>query len=131
MGRMSILSRISRTEYVRTAMEERADLTAFKERPGPRIYFGLFLMAFSYLIGWPAVGAMGALALYLKEPLILAVGGPLFYGLSHLVFILGMYLAGAKYARIFLRWATRKAMEKLMGEATVAHSEANAEKEQP
>ncbi|MBN2591427.1 MAG: hypothetical protein JXA96_16295 [Sedimentisphaerales bacterium] len=36
------------------------------------------------------------------------------YGLSHLVFIIGMYLSGAKYSMIFLRWATRKAMQKLL-----------------
>jgi hypothetical protein len=42
------------------------------------------------------------------------VGGPLTYGLSHLVFLLGMYLCGAVYSLIFLRWLTRVSMEKLL-----------------
>jgi len=42
------------------------------------------------------------------------VGGPLTYGLSHLVFLVGMYLSGATYSLIFLRWLTRVTMEKLL-----------------
>jgi hypothetical protein len=43
--------------------------------------------------------------------------GPAFYGFSHLVFLLGMYLAGQdsiKYANIVLRWGLRKAVEKTL-----------------
>jgi hypothetical protein len=54
------------------------------------------------------------LAVYLQKPLVAIIGGPLTYGLSHLVFLAGMYLAGAEYTRIFLRWATRMAVEKFM-----------------
>jgi hypothetical protein len=46
--------------------------------------------------------------------LVVIVGGPLTYGLSHLVFLLGMYLCGAVYSLIFLRWLTRVSMEKLL-----------------
>ena len=45
---------------------------------------------------------------------VVGVGGPFAYGLSHLVFLLGMYLSGSFYALIFLRWFTRVAMEKLL-----------------
>jgi hypothetical protein len=57
------------------------------------------------------------MAVYFKKPLIIIIGGPLTYGLSHLVFILGMYLAGAKYTKIFLRWAARVTMEKFLDSA--------------
>jgi len=97
-------------------MEERADLSAFRQRPSVRIIVGISAIGVSYIIGWPAVGLLGAISIYLNEPLIVMIGGPLTYGLSHLVFIVGMYLAGAQYARIFLRWATRVAMEKLIGQ---------------
>jgi len=110
-----LLYRISETPYVRSAIEERADLSAFKQKPTKRILIGLIIIAVSYIIGWPAVGALGLLSVYAQEPLILIVGGPLIYGLSHLVFILGMYLAGAAHTRVFLRWATRVGMEKLIG----------------
>jgi hypothetical protein len=74
---------------------------------------GISAIGISYIIGWPAVGLLGVVSLHLREPLIVTIGGPMTYGLSHLVFIFGMYLAGAEYARVFFRWATRVAMEKL------------------
>jgi hypothetical protein len=109
-----IITRIGNTSFVRNAIAEKADLTAFKQKPSARILFGVFLIGFSYIIGWPAVGALAGLAIYLEEPLVAIIGGPLTYGLSHLVFLAGMVLAGAKYSGIFLRWATRIVMEKLM-----------------
>jgi len=113
-----IVTRIGNTPFVRNAIAEKADLTAFKQKPSARILLGVFLIGFSYIIGWPAVGALAGLAIYLEEPLVAIVGGPLTYGLSHLVFLAGMYLAGAKYSAIFLKWATRVAMEKLMRKYT-------------
>ena len=95
-------------------MEEQADLSAFKERPTPRIIGGLLAMMVSYIIGWPAIAVLGLLAIRVHEPWIVIVGGPLTYGLSHLVFLLGMYLCGAVYSLIFLRWLTRISVEKLL-----------------
>ena len=113
-----IVNRIANTPYARKAVEEKADLIAFKQKPTARILLGVFLISFSYLIGWPAVSALTGLAIYLKEPLVVVIGGPLTYSLSHLVFMAGMYLAGAKYSAIFLRWATRVAIEKLLKKQT-------------
>jgi hypothetical protein len=113
-----IISKIGNTPFVRNAIAEKADLTAFKQKPSARILLGVFLIGFSYIIGWPAVGALAGLAVYLQEPLVAIIGGPLTYGLSHLVFLAGMVLAGAKYSGIFLRWATRIVMEKLMQKYT-------------
>ena len=112
--KMNIIKRISETEYVRSAIEDQADLSAFKEKPSIRVILGVSAIAFSYIIGWPAVAALGMLSIYLEKPLIVAIGGPLTYGLSHLVFLLGMYLAGYNYTKIFIRWATRVAVEKLI-----------------
>ncbi|MCD6294929.1 MAG: hypothetical protein J7M20_08445, partial [Deltaproteobacteria bacterium] len=91
------------------------DLSPFKKRPSPRATAGIVAIGISYIIGWPAVALLGVISIHLEKPMIAIIGGPLTYGLSHLVFILGMYLAGADYAKTFLRWATRKTMEKLMG----------------
>ena len=112
--KMNIINKIAETRYVRSAIEDKADLSALKKKPSMRVVFGIWVIAFSYIIGWPAVGALGMLSIYLEKPLIVAIGGPITYGLSHLVFMLGMYLAGADYTRIFLRWATRIAIEKLV-----------------
>jgi hypothetical protein len=110
----TLLRRISRTAYVRSAMADGADLALFKKRPTPRLFWGLIVIGISYTIGWPAVVALGIIAGYLQEPLVLIIGGPVTYGLSHLVFIVGAYLAGGQYAYAFLRWATRVTMEKLL-----------------
>jgi hypothetical protein len=109
-----VIKRITESEFVRQAVEEKADLEAFKQRPSARVVLGLSLIALSYIIGWPAVSALAALAVYLGQPLVAVIGGPLTYGLSHLVFLAGMVLAGAEYTRIFLRWATRMAVEKFV-----------------
>ena len=111
---MSIIKRICETGYVRSALKDKADLSAFKEKPSIRTILGVSAIGFSYIIGWPAISALGALAVYLNRPWLIVIGGPLLYGLSHLVFLLGMYLAGANYTKIFLRWATRMAVEKWM-----------------
>jgi hypothetical protein len=110
-----IVKKIANTPYARKAVEEKADLSAFKQRPTVRILLGVFMIGFSYVIGWPAVSALTGLAVYLQEPLVVIIGGPLTYGLSHLVFMAGMYLAGAKYSAIFMRWATRMLVEKMTG----------------
>lgn len=113
MIRQSIL-KIAATGFVRSAIEEQADLAAFKEKPTPMVLAGVFAIGFSYIIGWPAVAALGILSVKLHNPWIAIIGGPLTYGLSHLVFLLGMYLSGAVYSMIFLRWLARVSMEKLL-----------------
>lgn len=110
---VKILERIEKTRYVRSAMVEQANLSAFRERPDARKIIGISAIGFSYVIGWPAVALLGAISIHFSEPLIVGIGGPVTYGLSHLVFIAGMYLAGAEYAKVFFRWATRVAVEKL------------------
>lgn len=102
-----------KTEFGRNAVREESDLSMFRERPDLKITFGLFLIAISYVIGWPAVGVLGTISLYLKEPLIIAIGGPLVYGFSHLVFLGGMFLAGSRYAKAFSKWLTRRLIRKL------------------
>ncbi len=105
--------RLLAREYVRSVIRERADLSAFRERPTPRIVAGLVVIGLSYCIGWPVITVLGILAVWWETPLLVAVGGPVMYGLSHLTFILGFFLAGAKYTRVFMRWATRMGVEKL------------------
>jgi len=113
-----IANRIANTPYARKAIEEKADLSAFKQKPTARILLGVFLIGFSYILAWPAISALVALAIYLQEPLVAVIGGLLTYGLSHAVFMAGMYLSGAKYSAIFLRWATRVAVEKFSKKQT-------------
>jgi CHASE2 domain-containing sensor protein len=109
----TLVTRLSARPYVRAAILDEADLSAFRERPTVRVIAGVALILFSYVVAWPLISVLGAASLYLRQPLIVAIGGPAAYGLSHLIFILGMYLSGAKYTAIFLRWATRMAVVRL------------------
>ncbi|MFT5699137.1 MAG: hypothetical protein ACI8ZB_001994 [Desulforhopalus sp.] len=111
--RQSIL-KVSELGYVRSAIQEQADLSAFKEKPTVAVLAGVFAIGLSFIMGWPAIAGLGVLAIKLQNPWIVAVGGPLSYGLSHLVFLLGMYLSGAKYSLLFFRWLTKVSMEKLL-----------------
>jgi hypothetical protein len=113
-----LVQRISRIAYVRSAIEDEAGLACFKQKPTPRIIWGLVIIGLSYTIGWPAVGLLGFLSVSWDQPLLLAVGGPMVYGLSHLTFMVGAWLAGAEHAKAFLRWATRVTMLKLMKKRT-------------
>lgn len=108
------LIRMGNTPYVQKAISDQADLAIFKQKPSRRTVWGLITIGISYTIGWPVISVLGILSVYWKEPLLLVIGGPVAYGLSHLVFILGAYLAGAEYAKGFLRWVTRVAMERLL-----------------
>lgn len=110
--------RISRINYVRSALEDEAGLECFKQKPTPRIIWGLVVIGISYTIGWPAVGLLGILSAAWEQPLLVAVGGPIVYGLSHLTFMVGAWLAGAEHAKAFIRWVTRVTMLKLLKNRT-------------
>ena len=106
----------ARTKYCRQSIEERADLSAMREKPTAKMMIGLGLVAFSYVIGLPAVIAMGIIAVWLREPLVGIVGGPLIYAISTIIFIVGIKMAGKKYFHVFSRWLVRVALEKILGE---------------
>ncbi|GEM_PF-196126 len=109
-----LVSRLSRIRFVRSAITDRADLSAFRRRPDLRVISGVTAIAFSYVISWPLIALLGVAAVHHKNAAIVVIGGPAAYGLSHLIFMLGMYLAGAKYSWIFLRWAVGRGMTWLM-----------------
>ena len=108
------LMKIANTAFVQSAIKEQADLSAFKAKPSFAVITGVVLIIISSLLGWPAVAALGVTAIQLEEPLIAVISGPLVYGFSHLVFLLGMYFSGAEYSLIFARWLVRAVMEKLL-----------------
>jgi hypothetical protein len=108
-----LVAKLAAMPFVRKALADNADLSAFKGKPNLKTVLGVSAILFSYLICWPLITLLSAAAVYYERPAIILVGGPLAYGLSHLVFLLGMYLAGAYYSWIFLRWLTRVSMLKL------------------
>jgi hypothetical protein len=117
--RARIVARLARARFVREAVAEKGDLSALwaalREKKTPRVWVGLGIVGFSYLLGWPAVGLLAVIAYRLREPLVILVGGPVIYALSYVVLLAGSWLAGARYAGIVLRWVTRWVVEKLGG----------------
>lgn len=115
MIRKKIAQYLSGNKYIIKILENPADLSEFKERPTPRVITGLILMGFSYVIGWPAVAALGFLAVWLKEPLIAIIGCPTIYGLSHVVFIIGAWLSRAPhYMGTLARYTIQRFLRKLL-----------------
>jgi hypothetical protein len=109
-----LANRIAKTKFASRAINKGADLSAFKTKPTAKSFIGIFLMCFSYILGLPAVGLIGALSIYWHKPLLIVIGGPLLIVIAHLVFLAGMYLAGGKYVMVFFSWATRVILEKMM-----------------
>lgn len=103
-----------RVHFVSDAVATQADLSAFKQPPTLRIISGVFAICLSFVICWPAISALGAFSIYVQRPWIVMIGGPMLYGLSHACFILGMFLSGEKYMRLFFKWAARVGVEKLL-----------------
>ncbi len=108
--------KLASTAYVRRAMEKRVTLDACRTSSSPRFFFGVGLVLFSFVLGWPMVALFGVLSAYSHAPVLLLLGTA-FYGFSHLVFMFGMYLAGPnciKYADVVLSWILRKAVERAL-----------------
>ena len=82
------------TRLVRKALDTPID-PVLQRPPSARIVAGLILLVASYLVGWPAIALLGALAAWLGRPILL-VGGPVLYGLSWVVFAVGLALIGSK-----------------------------------
>jgi len=111
------LKNLVQKQFVQRILQEELDLRCLKRRPTAREQFGIFLVLLSYVIGWPAVAFFGFMSLYLRQPLVLIIGGPLTYGISHAVFLVGVYIAGKDYARVFMKWSIKKVCEKLSAAA--------------
>ncbi len=110
--------RFANSKRIRKLLDETVDLKVFQKKPSVKFTSGLFIIGFSYIIGWPMVSVFGLLAVYFKEPLLFAIGSPLIYGLSHLVFIFGVFIAGKDtiaYLNTFLKWTAIKAIRRFIG----------------
>ncbi len=111
-----LAQKLASTAYVKRAIEKQATLDCFKATPSPRLLFGVGMVLFSFVIGWPMVALFGVLSAYSHTPALLILGAA-FYGFSHLVWMFGMYLAGRnciQYADAVLSWILRKAVEKAL-----------------
>jgi hypothetical protein len=107
-----IAESLAGTRFGQRALAEEANLGIFRRKPSARFYLGLSLMALSYLLGLPAIALCGYLAYAWKEPLIFPFGVGAVFVAVHLLFATGVYLAGANYAMVLLRWFTGRFLRK-------------------
>jgi len=106
----------ARKEFCRNAICEHADLSIFREKLTATVIVGLVLIFCGYFLGIPAVFIVGGIAAWLKSPMFGVVGIPLIYGVSWLLLMLGIYLAGPKYSKALGRWVVRIVLEKVLGD---------------
>jgi len=115
MIRKKIAKYLAGRKYIIEILENPTDLSEFKEPLTTRLITGLILMGLSYLIGWPAVAALGVLAAWFREPMIAVIGCPTIYVLSYVVFIVGAWLARAPhYLGVLARYAIQTFLRKLL-----------------
>lgn len=110
-----IARHFARKSFCRTAISEQANLDIFKEGLTAQTIAGIALVALSYTIGLPTVVAFCAFATSINKPLFGVIGGTFIYGVSTLMFIAGVKMAGTKYFMAFNRWLTRIILEKILG----------------
>ena len=108
----SIARRLALTKFGQKSLTKPDGLSILKQKPDTRVYVGLVLMAMSFLIGLPALAFLSYLAVKLGKPMTIAVGGPVVILLVHIMFGVGVYLAGQNYAANVLQWATKRFLQK-------------------
>lgn len=108
----STARRLARTPFGQKALALPDGQNFRRQKPSPRVYCGLVLMALSYLIGLPALAFLSYLSVKMGRPMILVIGGPVFFGLVHILFGVGVYLAGQNYVREALLRVTKYFLRK-------------------
>ena len=82
------------TRLVRKALDTPVD-PVLRQPPSARIVVGLLLLGASYVLGWPAIALLGAIAAWLRRPAWL-LGAPVLYVFSWAVFAVGLVFIGSK-----------------------------------
>jgi len=85
---------ILKKEKIRNWLWETCRNVQEKPKMTTKIFIGISLIIFSFVIYYGGMIVCGSLAIYLKTPEIAIIGIPALYGLSWLVWLLGMYLLG-------------------------------------
>jgi hypothetical protein len=117
IGQRRFRSWLAETRFFKWALAEPADLSMFREKPSAQFILGMGIVGFSYLMAWPFITVLGVVSFYLSWPALFLVGSPLAYGLSHLVFLAGMAIAGKdsiKYMNAFNRWLLYRIASRLV-----------------
>ncbi len=108
----SFAHKLEQTKFGQKSLTKPDGLSILKQQPGARVYVGLVLLVMSFLISLPVLAFLTYLSVKLTTPIIIAVGGPVVFLLVHIMFGVGVYLAGNNYALEMLHWATKRFLQK-------------------
>lgn len=111
---------LMKTDFVRSAVAQNADLAIFRQKPSARVVFGVIFIIASYLLCWPVIGIFGLLAISAGQPLWVVLGGPVTWAVSHLVCMFGLYLAGMEHSKALLKWLARLFVQRHLPEHAAA-----------
>jgi hypothetical protein len=107
--------RLARTKFGQKALSQPEEgLSILKQKPSSRFYIGLALLVISLLLGFPVLAFLGYLSVKLSRPMLIAVGGPVAVLLVHVMFGVGIYLAGKNYALETLLWMTKRFLKRFV-----------------
>ena len=108
----SFARKMAQTKFGKKSLSNPDGLSILKQQPSKRVYVGLVLMAMSFLLGLPALAFLSYLSVKLNNPMTIAFGGPAVVILVHIMFGLGVYLAGQNYASELLQLAIKRFLQK-------------------
>ncbi len=72
------------------------------------------MIAFSYVIGLPTAIILSIIVAAHSDAITATIAASLLYGISWLIFMVAMYLAGPEYGKALSRWAVRVILEKIL-----------------
>ena len=108
----SLAIRLVQTEFGQKSLTKPDRLSILKRQHSARVYAGLFLLVTSFLISLPTLAFLSYLSVKLSNTMIIAIGGPVVVLFVHIMFGVGVYLAGKNYALEVLQWATKRFLQK-------------------
>ncbi|MCF8036745.1 MAG: hypothetical protein K9K62_07725 [Desulfobacteraceae bacterium] len=113
MGLSRFLAKqLVKTGFARRAVRECADLRIFRQKPSGRVLAGLISIAVSYVACWPVISGLGVFAIYIGQPLLIVIGGPVIWTATHFLCMFGMYLAGADHSKALIKYLVRIFVER-------------------
>ena len=100
------------TKLGQKSLEQPIDISIFHQKPDLRVYIGLALFILSFITSVPGIALLSFLSIKLEQPLIVAIGTPVVIIVAHIMFALGIFLAGKNYAKDMLYWSVKQFIEK-------------------
>lgn len=107
-----VAKQLVKTGFARRAVQECADLRIFRQKPSGKVLVGLISIGVSYVACWPVISGLGVFAVYIGQPLLIVIGGPVIWTANHFLCTLGMYLAGADHSKALVRYLVRVFVER-------------------